>query len=35
MEENGLSYNNLKLEVTESAYTDNAKHVLEVIQPQH
>lgn len=32
MEENGLSYNNLKLEVTESAYTDNAKHVLEVIQ---
>ena len=32
IEENGLSYNNLKLEVTESAYTDNAKHVLEVIQ---
>jgi EAL domain-containing protein (putative c-di-GMP-specific phosphodiesterase class I) len=28
---NGLDYKNIKLEVTESAYTDNAKRVLEVI----
>ena len=32
IETNGLSYKNIKLEVTESAYTDNAKHVLDVIQ---
>lgn len=30
--DNGLSYKNLKLEVTESAYTDNAQKVLDVIQ---
>lgn len=30
--ENGLQYRNLKLEVTESAYTDNAKQVLDVIR---
>ena len=29
--ENGLEYRDLKLEVTESAYTDNAKFVLDVI----
>ncbi len=29
--DNGLSYKDLKLEVTESAYTDNAKQVLDVI----
>ena len=31
IEENGLEYKNIKLEVTESAYTDNAKNVLDVI----
>ena len=31
IEENGLEYRNMKLEVTESAYTDNARHVLDVI----
>ena len=30
--DNGLSYKDLKLEVTESAYTDNAKQVLDVIK---
>ena len=29
---NGLDFRNLKLEVTESAYTDNAKQVLDVIR---
>ena len=29
--ENGISYKELKLEVTESAYTDNARKVLDVI----
>ena len=29
--ENGLKFNDLKLEVTESAYTDNAKKLLELI----
>ena len=29
--ENGLDFKNLKLEVTESAYTDNAKQLLDVI----
>ena len=32
VKENGLDYKNLKLEVTESAYTDNAKQVLDVIR---
>ena len=32
MRENGLDYRSFKLEVTESAYTDNAKHVLDVIR---
>ncbi len=32
IERNGLEYKNIKLEVTESAYTDNARKVLEVIQ---
>lgn len=32
VESNHLSYSNFKLEVTESAYTDNAKRVLEVIE---
>lgn len=31
LEDNGLSYNEIKLEVTESAYTDNANQLLEVI----
>ncbi len=31
IESNGLEYRNIKLEVTESAYTDDAKHVLDVI----
>ena len=31
IEENGLQYNDIKLEVTESAYTDNAKDLLDVI----
>ena len=31
IEENRLDYKNIKLEVTESAYTDNAKKVLDVI----
>ena len=31
IESNGLDYRNIKLEVTESAYTDDAKHVLDVI----
>ena len=30
--ENGLNYEELKLEVTESAYTDDAKTVLDVIR---
>ncbi|MBQ7623859.1 MAG: EAL domain-containing protein [Clostridia bacterium] len=30
--ENGLSYKDIKLEVTESAYTDNPKKVLDVIE---
>ncbi|MBO4217266.1 MAG: EAL domain-containing protein [Clostridia bacterium] len=29
---NGLDYKNIKLEVTESAYTDNAKRLLDVIE---
>jgi len=32
IESNGLEYHSIKLEVTESAYTDNAKHVLLVIR---
>ena len=32
IEENGLEYKNIKLEVTESAYTDNAKNVLDDIK---
>ena len=32
IEENGLDFRDIKLEVTESAYTDNAKRVLDVIQ---
>ena len=32
VQENGLEYKNLKLEVTESAYTDDAKRMLEVIR---
>lgn len=32
VESNKLSYSSIKLEVTESAYTDNAKRVLEVIE---
>lgn len=32
IESNGLDYKNIKLEVTESAYTDNAKQVLDVIR---
>ena len=32
VEDNALGYKYLKLEVTESAYTDNAKKVLEVIR---
>ena len=31
VEDNGLSYKDLKLELTESAYTDNARQVLDVI----
>ncbi len=31
IEDNGLSYKDMKLEVTESAYTDNARQVLDVI----
>ncbi len=31
IEENGLDYENIKLEITESAYTDDAKLVLSVI----
>jgi EAL domain-containing protein (putative c-di-GMP-specific phosphodiesterase class I) len=31
VEENGLDYKNIKLEVTESAYTENAVELLEVI----
>ncbi len=32
IENNSLSFSNIKLEVTESAYTDDARHVLEVIR---
>jgi diguanylate cyclase (GGDEF)-like protein len=32
IEENGLNYRDLKLEVTESAYTDNAAHLLDVVR---
>ncbi len=32
IERNGLEYKNIKLEVTESAYTDNARKVLDVIR---
>ncbi len=32
IESNGLDYENIKLEVTESAYTDNAGQVLDVIR---
>ena len=32
IKDNGLDFKNIKLEVTESAYTDNAKHVLDVIR---
>jgi diguanylate cyclase (GGDEF)-like protein len=32
IEGNGLDYGSIKLEVTESAYTDNAKKVLDVIR---
>ena len=31
VEENGLDYKDLKLEVTESAYTDNASQLLDVV----
>lgn len=31
IEDNGLDFRDIKLEVTESAYTDNAKRVLDVI----
>ena len=31
IEDNGLTYKDIKLEVTESAYTENAKQVLELI----
>jgi len=31
IQDNRLDFKNMKLEVTESAYTDNAKHVLDVI----
>ena len=31
IEDNGLDFKNVKLEVTESAYTDDAKHLLDVI----
>ena len=31
IEESGLDYKNLKLEVTESAYTDNASYLLDVV----
>lgn len=31
IEKNGLEYKDIKLEVTESAYTDNAKNLLDVI----
>ncbi len=31
IKDNGLDYNNIKLEVTESAYTDNAKQLLDTI----
>ena len=31
IEENGLEYKNMKLEVTESAYTDNASQLLDVV----
>ena len=31
MQENNLNYKDIKLEVTESAYTDNAKQLLDVI----
>ena len=31
VEDNGLDYHNFKLEVTESAYTDNAKRLLDVV----
>ena len=32
VEDNGLEYKNIKLEITESAYTDNAKLLLDVIE---
>ncbi len=32
VEKNGLEYSSIKLEVTESAYTEDAKHVLNVIK---
>ena len=32
IEDNGLDFKDMKLEVTESAYTDNAKQVLDVIR---
>ena len=32
VEDNGLDYHDIKLEVTESAYTDNAKGLLELIR---
>jgi len=32
VEDNGLDYKDIKLEVTESAYTDNAKELLELIR---
>ena len=32
IEDNGLSYSDIKLEVTESAYTDNAKELLDTIR---
>ncbi|MBP5193352.1 MAG: EAL domain-containing protein [Clostridia bacterium] len=31
VEDNGLGYEDLKLEVTESAYTENAAHLLDVV----
>ena len=32
VKDNGLDFKNIKLEVTESSYTDNAGHVLDVIR---
>ena len=32
VEDNNLDFNNLKLEITESAYTDNAKQLIDLIE---